>query len=175
MIIARVVLWGRTIGAVALAEGKEYATFEYDPAFVRSGIQVSPLVMPLGKRVFEFPMTFNIVARNQDDHVKNIAFLMDRSRWSLAPAFDVTYSFNAKGKWTSRHQMSMNGKCDDFTHADFRECGKTALLKRGRAEAILDEVRSAVSKWRRFAEQAGIAATWRDSIKSNLRVAIPRK
>lgn len=27
-------------------------------------------------------MTFNIVTRNQDDHVKNIAFLMDKAgRW----------------------------------------------------------------------------------------------
>ena len=43
-------------------------------------------------------MAFNIVARNQDDHVKNIAFLMDRSgRWSLSPAFAVTYSYNPAG------------------------------------------------------------------------------
>ncbi|HET9031689.1 MAG TPA: HipA domain-containing protein, partial [Dokdonella sp.] len=39
-------------------------------------------------------MAFNIIARNQDDHVKNIAFLMDKAgRWSLSPAFDLTYSY----------------------------------------------------------------------------------
>lgn len=72
-----------------------------------------------------------------DDHVKNIAFLMDKAgRWSLAPAFDVTYSYNPTGDWTARHQMPMNGKRDGFTLADFRACGKSALMKRGRAEAI---------------------------------------
>ncbi|MBY0270848.1 MAG: HipA domain-containing protein [Burkholderiales bacterium] len=49
-------------------------------------------------------------ARNQDDHVKNIAFLMDpQGRWSLAPAFDMTYSYNPAGLWTATHQMTMNG------------------------------------------------------------------
>jgi serine/threonine-protein kinase HipA len=66
-------------------------------------------------------MVFNIVARNHDDHVKNIAFLMDKSgRWSLSPAFDMTYSFNPAGAWTASHQMTMNGKQDDFTLDDFR-------------------------------------------------------
>ena len=51
-------------------------------------------------------MTFNLVARNQDDHVKNIAFLMDQQgQWSLAPAFDVTYSYNPAGAWTSKVRL----------------------------------------------------------------------
>ena len=54
---------------------------------------------------------FNILARNQDDHTKNIAFLMDKQgRWSLSPAYDLTYSYNPSGEWTARHQMSVNGK-----------------------------------------------------------------
>ena len=58
-------------------------------------------------------MVFNVVARNQDDHVKNIAFLMDRSgHWSLSPAFDLVYAHNPEGRWTARHQMSINGKLD---------------------------------------------------------------
>src|SRR5690606_16725869 len=90
-------------------------------------------------------MAFNIVARNQDDHVKNIAFLMDRSgQWSLSPAFDVTYAYNPSGMWTRRHQMSMNGKLDDFAREDFRACARTASMKRGRADAILDDVLAAV-------------------------------
>ncbi|MCP4574761.1 MAG: HipA domain-containing protein, partial [Deltaproteobacteria bacterium] len=64
-------------------------------------------------------MVFNVVARNQDDHTKNIAFLMDRQgRWKLSPAFDVIYSHNPAGKWTNQHQMSINGKRDHFTTAD---------------------------------------------------------
>ena len=80
-------------------------------------------------------MAFNIVARNQDDHVKNIAFLMSRRGvWSLAPAYDVTYSYNPYGRWTSSHQMSMNGRRDGFTREDFRECARAVSLKRGRAD-----------------------------------------
>ena len=102
-------------------------------------------------------MAFNIVARNQDDHVKNIAFLMDRTgAWSLAPAFDVTYSFNPSGRFTSRQQMSLNGKRDHFEVADFVACGRIASLKRGRAQALLDQVRDAVRRWPTFASEAGV-------------------
>lgn len=53
--IAKVQLWGRTIGAVSLVEGREVATFQYDPKFAKSGIELSPLTLPLGERVYEFP------------------------------------------------------------------------------------------------------------------------
>ncbi len=104
-------------------------------------------------------MAFNIVARNQDDHVKNIAFLMDRSgRWRLSPAFDVTYSYNPEGRWTDAHQMTLNGKRDGFEIDDFVACARNASLKRGRASAILRDVQEAVSRWRKFAEAAGVPA-----------------
>jgi serine/threonine-protein kinase HipA len=57
-----------------------------------------------------------------------------RGNWKLSPAYDITFSYNPTGRWTSTHQMSMNGKVDDFTLDDFNQCGKTALLKRGRAK-----------------------------------------
>ena len=102
-------------------------------------------------------MAFNIVARNQDDHVKNIAFLMDRSgRWRLSPAFDVTYSYNPEGRWTGAHQMTLNGKRDGFEAGDFVACGRNASLKRGRATAILREVQEAVARWPEFADAAGV-------------------
>ncbi|MCF7763200.1 MAG: HipA domain-containing protein [Verrucomicrobia bacterium] len=79
--------------------------------------------------------------RNQDDHVKNIAFLMNKQGdWSLAPAFDVTYSYNPTGSWTAPHQMSVNGKQDGFSLEDFERCAKSALMKRGRATTIIEEV-----------------------------------
>ena len=110
-------------------------------------------------------MLFNVVARNQDDHVKNIAFLMNpQGQWSLAPAFDVSYSYNPKGVWTAQHQMTLNGKRDGFTLADFRACAKSAMLKRGRDKAMLDEVRDAVRRWPAFAKQAGVSATQRKQI-----------
>ncbi|MEJ8567668.1 type II toxin-antitoxin system HipA family toxin [Elongatibacter sediminis] len=103
-------------------------------------------------------MTFNIIGRNQDDHVKNIAFLMDRSgRWSLSPAYDMTYSHNPAGAWTSTHQMSLGGKRDHFVLEDFRACAALASMKRGRAEEIVREVHAAIARWPQFAEQAGVA------------------
>ncbi len=118
-------------------------------------------------------MAFNIIARNQDDHVKNIAFLMDKSgSWSLSPAFDMTYSFNPSGDWTASHQMTLNGKRDDFTMDDFRACAKTVSMKRGRAEAIVNEVRESVSRWRDYAGEAGVPDSMRDRIWRTLRLHI---
>ena len=116
-------------------------------------------------------MVFNIVARNQDDHVKNIAFLMNKSgQWSLAPAFDLTYNFNPTGNWTGKHQMTLNGKRDDFKLADFETCARGASMKRGRAKMIIDEVQTVVSNWDRYAKEAGVPPAWRDRIYETLRL-----
>ena len=118
-------------------------------------------------------MAFNIIARNQDDHVKNIAFLMDKTgQWSLAPAFDVTYSYNPAGRWTSAHQMTMNGKRDNFTLDDFKVCAKTASMKRGRVETILGEVHEAVTHWLDYAEQSAVPKAWHEQIQRTLRLEI---
>ena len=100
---------------------------------------------------------------------------MDKAgNWSLAPAFDVIYSHNPSGDWTATHQMTMNGKRDRFTLADFRACAKSALMKRGRAETIVEEVCAAVSKWPDYAERAEVMKPWREQIGQNLRLGLPR-
>ncbi len=118
-------------------------------------------------------MAFNVIARNQDDHVKNIAFLMDKSgAWSLSPAYDMTYSYNPEGLWTATHQMTLNGKRDGFVMDDFKACARSASMKRGRAEAIVAEVRDTVANWRHFAAQAGVPeVTWRQ-IQGALRLKL---
>lgn len=116
-------------------------------------------------------MVLNIAARNQDDHVKNIAFLMDKKgRWELSPAYDVTYSYNPTGRWTSSHQMSMNGKQEYFTMEDFKQCGKSALMKRGRAKTIVQEVIEVVSRWPLFAQEAGVDRVWSSEIAQKHRL-----
>lgn len=120
-------------------------------------------------------MAFNVVARNQDDHVKNIAFLMDRGgRWSLSPAFDVVYSHNPAGRWTAQHQMSIAGKRDQLTVEDFRRAGEAAGLKRGQAELILAEVTEAVGAWPELASEAGIDETRIAQIERAQRLTLPR-
>jgi serine/threonine-protein kinase HipA len=130
------------------------------------------LGMPMGviEELFR-RMVFNVVGRNQDDHVKNIAFLMDRTgAWTLAPAFDMTYSFQPGGQWTSSHQMTLNGKQDGFELADFEACARSASMKRGRAKAILGEVTAVVSRWPEYADEGKVSPAQRDRIFQALKL-----
>lgn len=116
---------------------------------------------------------FNIIARNQDDHVKNIAFLMDRrGQWSLSPAFDVTYSYNSSGDWTSRHQMSANGKRDNFELEDLIELGRAASLKPAQSKRIIKTVSELVSRWMDFAEEVGVDMKMAKSIAATHRLKL---
>jgi serine/threonine-protein kinase HipA len=100
-------------------------------------------------------MAFNLIARNQDDHTRNIAFLMDPSgRWQLSPAFDVMWAYRSQGPWTNQHQMRVNGKQDDFTQQDLLVAAQHYGIKDGRS--IIDNVGNAVAEWPRFAQEAGV-------------------
>jgi serine/threonine-protein kinase HipA len=108
--------------------------------------------------------------------VKNIAFLMNQQgEWSLAPAFDVTHSYNPSGTWTASHQMTLNGKRDGFTLQDFESCATAAVMKRGRAATIIEEVRGAVNRWPEFAAEANLPDEWRDNIQNTHRLSCREK
>ena len=116
---------------------------------------------------------FNVLARNQDDHTKNIAFLMDQSgRWTLAPAYDVAYAYNPDGQWTARHQMTLNGKTDDFTPEDLLACARAAGLKTARAKSVIAAVSAAVRRWPDFAAPAGIPEDWTRRVAATHRVSL---
>ena len=100
-------------------------------------------------------MVFNVVARNQDDHTKNIAYLMDEDgKWRLSPAFDVIYSYNPRGAWTSKHQMTINGKRDAFLKDDLLHVGEEMGIRGGKQ--ILDQIVEVVSNWELFAKDAEV-------------------
>ena len=100
---------------------------------------------------------FNVIGRNQDDHVKNIAFLMNKSgKWRLSPAYDVTYSYNPEGDWTGKHQMSINGKRDNFTIDDLISLAEIAKIKPRKAREMIEHVSHVVNRWSEFAEIAGV-------------------
>ena len=121
-------------------------------------------------------MIFNVIARNQDDHVKNIAFLMDRGgEWSLSPAFDMTYAYSENGVWTGRHQMSINGKRDGFAIEDFERCVESVSMRRGRAAEIAAEVRKVVAEWPAYATAAGVADGEAERIARTHRLDLPRR
>ncbi len=114
---------------------------------------------------------FNIISRNQDDHTKNIAFLMDRrGTWHLAPAFDLIYSYNPSGAWTSNHQMTLNGKRNDFTTSDLIQAANHADLRPPKAKQIIHQVHDAVSQWKSFAQQAEVLPSWINQIQNHLRL-----
>jgi serine/threonine-protein kinase HipA len=162
----------QSLCALAHFDFNQAGAYAYEQAL----LTIRQLKLPMAAVEEQFRrMVFNIVARNQDDHVKNIAFLMDRQgQWSLAPAFDVTYSYNPTGTWTANHQMTLNGKRDDFTLKDFEACAKAALMKRGRAAIIIGEVQAAVKRWPEFADAAKLSADWRGKIQKTHRLSFPK-
>jgi len=114
---------------------------------------------------------FNIIARNQDDHVKNIGFIMDKEgEWRLSPAFDVVYSYNPSGAWTSQHQMSLSGKRDGFDMSDLLVFAEFAGLKTAKAKTMINDILAAVKSWMDFAEQAKVHDEHASQIKRTLRV-----
>lgn len=116
---------------------------------------------------------FNVVARNQDDHVKNIAFLMDRSgTWRLSPAYDIAYAYNPHGAWTRDHQMSLGGKRNDFTNGDLLGFAANVGLKPARARRVIARVAEAVAGWREHAERAGVEPAHARRIESTFRLTV---
>ena len=145
----------QTLCALGHYDFNQAGGYSYDQAFQiarRLGLH-PPDLTELYRRAL-----FNILARNQDDHTKNLSFLMDRrGTWHLAPAYDVTYSYNPDGLWTNRHQMSLNGKRDHYTKDDLLAAASAADVKARKAEEILTEIAKALGQWPAFAEEAGLA------------------
>jgi serine/threonine-protein kinase HipA len=162
----------QSLCALAHFDFNQAGAYSYEQAL----LTIRQLKLPMAAVEEQFRrMVFNIVARNQDDHVKNIAFLMNQQgEWSLAPAFDVTYSYNPSGSWTATHQMTLNGKRDGFALADFEACAKAALMKRGRAATIIEEVREAVKHWPEFAAEAKLSGKWQNKIQKTHRLSFSK-
>ena len=107
-------------------------------------------------------MVFNVLARNQDDHAKNISFLMNSSgNWSLSPAYDVTYAYNPTNFWLKSHQMSVNGKRDNINLEDLLLVGQSASIKK--AKLIIEEVQNVLLNWKKYAQIAKM-----DNVQTNL-------
>ena len=105
-------------------------------------------------------MVFNVLARNQDDHVKNVSFLMDRrGQWHLSPAYDMTYAYNPDGMWTGTHQMTVNGKRTAITRQDLLASAGNMGVKKAEAEQTISEVQASMEKWMNYAGTAAVRET----------------
>jgi len=145
----------QSLCAIAHYDFKQPAIYSYEQAIQvirRLGLPREDLDQQVLRAIF------NVVGRNHDDHVKNIAFLMNRQgKWRLSPAFDIAYAWDPRGEWTSRHQMSVNGKRDKFEREDFIALANLAGIKKARANKMVDRVIETVRRWPDFAEKAGVA------------------
>ena len=158
----------QTLGALNHFDFNQAGAHGYEQAF----LTMQQLRLPASALLQQFKrMVFTIMARNQDDHVKNIAFLLGKDgQWQLSPAYDITYSYNPQGAWTAQHQMTANGKRDGFTVDDLHAAAKVASIKRSMADGAIAEVGTALKGWIGYAEQAGVSGAWSAEIKRNFRI-----
>ena len=118
-------------------------------------------------------MVFNCLAVNQDDHVKNFSFLMDRNgTWSLSPAYDITFAYDVKNRWLKAHQMTINGKQSDITAKDLVCAGKTMDIRPSKCKRILEEVKTEIDKWEMYAEKVGIRERTMDAINTVIKTLV---
>jgi len=121
-------------------------------------------------------MVFNVVVRNQDDHAKNIGFLLNNGggKWRLAPAFDVVYSYRKDSPWVNSHQMTINGKRHDFGREDLHTVAAYCIgnFSRKDADNIINHVIDVVSEWDRYAKEVGVFPVLHSEIKRNIRVRL---
>lgn len=115
-------------------------------------------------------MVFNVLSANCDDHVKNFAFQMDRQgKWSLTPAYDLTFAYNPNNKWISEHQMLINNKSSRITDNDMIQSGIQMGLTREYCVSVVEEIRQVVNNWYEYAMKAGISESRSEEISHGIR------
>ncbi|HFQ5110072.1 TPA: type II toxin-antitoxin system HipA family toxin [Vibrio vulnificus] len=165
----------QTLNGLAHIDYKKPGSFSYAELFgIARQLKLSAVdAEQLFKR-----MTFNIIARNHDDHSKNFAFMLKQDRlkkdkWSLAPAYDLAYSYKPGSKWVNSHWMSLNGKRDNFTRSDFYSLEKLSpIFNKRKIDDIIDTTIEHVSTWRQLAEEWDVPKTLIDEIQESLRLDI---
>ena len=154
----------QTLCGIAHYDYRLHRAYSYEQAF--NVMRALKLPYSQAQEMFR-RMVFNVIVRNQDDHTKNISFLMGEDGvWRLSPAYDMGYSYNPNGGWTATHQMSINGKFDDITRKDLLECGTKNNIKN--ASLIIDEVCEIASQWPTMAKECDVPQSMIDDIKANM-------
>ena len=150
----------QTLCGIAHFDYRLHRAYSYEQAF--NVMRALRLPYSEAQEMFR-RMVFNVVVRNQDDHTKNISFLMDESgKWRLSPAYDMGYAYNPNGRWTATHQMSINGKFDEITHDDLLVFARQNNIKE--AANIIDAICETVSHWPEMAKDCGVKQEIIDAI-----------
>lgn len=115
-------------------------------------------------------VVFNVVGCNQDDHVKNFGYMMNRQgNWNITPAYDLCHAEGSD--YTRFHQLSINGKTNDFSMQDLKGLAKYARLPRNREKIVLEQTVDAFSTWHQMAKEIDIPKTLRDHVLRTLRLS----
>ena len=158
----------QTLCGIAHYDYRLHRAYSYEQAF--NVMRALKLPYSQAQEMFR-RMVFNVIVRNQDDHTKNISFLMGEDGvWRLSPAYDMGYSYNPNGGWTATHQMSINGKFDDITRKDLLECGAKNNIKN--ASLIIDEVCEIASQWPSIAKGCDVPQSMIDEITANMQLTM---
>lgn len=158
----------QTLCAMAHADFTKPGAFSYEEAFqIMRRLNLSRAdAIELYRR-----MVFNVIGRNQDDHTKNLSFLMDQNgEWILSPAYDLAWSYRPDSFWVATHQMTINGKRDNFELDDLRAAAKQ--IGRFNPADVIDEVVQAVTRWPEFAAAAGVQDEMITGITKTQRLAL---
>lgn len=144
----------------------QVGAFGYEQVF--ETMRMLRLSYPEAEQMF-LRMVFNVLARNCDDHTKNFAFLMDQTgKWSQSPAFDICHAFRPGSLWVSSQSLTVNGKREGITEADFLEVARQMNIKKPKDK--IEQVKAAVKRWNEFAEAVKVESKLRDSIRETLLV-----
>ena len=158
----------QTLCGIAHFDYRLHRAYSYEQAF--NVMRTLRLPYSEAKEMFR-RMVFNVVVRNQDDHTKNISFLMGEDGvWSLSPAYDMAYAYNPNGGWTATHQMSINGKFDEITRQDLLEFALQNNIKD--ASVIIDEICDKASRWPELAKESGVPMEMIAPIVSNMQLQL---
>jgi serine/threonine-protein kinase HipA len=157
----------QTFGALAHYDYYQSGHYSYEQLFML----MKQLGMPKSELEEQFRrVVFNVVGCNQDDHVKNFAFMMDRKgQWSLSPAYDLCHAEGSD--FTRFHQLSLNGKTTGFTRADLKSLAEYAGLPRARENLVIEKTTDAFANWSQVASELGVPETLKKHVSRTLRLS----
>ena len=154
----------QTLCGLAHYDFRIHKAYSYEQAF--SVMRLLRLPYSEAQEMFR-RLVFNVVVRNQDDHTKNISFLMgENGKWRLSPAYDMGYAYKPNGGWTATHQMSVNGKFDEITRKDLLVLAEANNIKG--AGMVIDEVCEAAAHWEQIAQECGVPQKKVKAIETNM-------
>ena len=117
-------------------------------------------------------IVFNLVGCNQDDHVKNFSFLMNRKgHWRPSPAYDLCHSEGSD--FTKNHQLTLNGKSNHFNRDDLKHLESYAGLPRGTVKRTLEKTCDNFAAWEGRAIELGVPEVLRQHVLRTLRLSWP--